>query len=66
MDEVKGKMNELEGRPASDHASEGGPSNSLVSAVTSLDSNPTAHPYGAAVGTPPLGKQAGQKETCGS
>ena len=28
MDEVKGKLNELEGQPASHHASEGGPSNS--------------------------------------
>ena len=36
MDEVKGKLNELEGQPASHHASEGGPSNSLVSAVTSV------------------------------
>ena len=63
MDEVKGKLNELEGQPASNLASEGGPSNSLVSSVTSLDANPTAHSYGAAAGTPPLGKQADQKKS---
>lgn len=63
MDEVKWKLNELEGQPASNQASEGGPSNSLVSAVTSLDANPTAHSYGAAAGTPPLGKQTGQKKS---
>ena len=57
MDEVKGKLNELEGQPASHHASEGGPSNSLVSSVTSVGA------YGAAVGTPPLGKQADQKKS---
>ena len=57
MDEVKGKLNELEGQPASHHASEGGPSNSLVSSVTSVGA------YGAAVGTPPLGKQPDQKKS---
>ena len=58
MDEVKGKLNELEGQPASHHASEGGPSNSLVSAVTSA-----WRPIGAAAGAPPLGKQADQKKS---
>jgi len=63
MDEMKGKLNELEGQPASNHASDSGPSNSLVSAVTSFDASPTAHSSGAAAGTPPLGKQAGQKKS---
>jgi hypothetical protein len=61
MGEVKGKLDELEGQPASNHASEGGPSNSLASAVTSFDAYPTTHAYGAP-GTPPLGKQADQKK----
>jgi DcaP outer membrane protein len=60
MGEVKGKLDELEGQPASNHASEGGPSNSLASAVTSFDAYPTTHSYGT--GTPPLGKQADQKK----
>jgi hypothetical protein len=62
MDEVKGKLNELESRPASNHASEGGPNNSLASAVTSFDADPTTHSYGAASGAPPVGKQADQKK----
>ena len=37
MNEVQGKLNNLESQSASNHASEGGPSDSLVSAVTSLD-----------------------------
>ena len=47
MDEVKGKLNELDGQPPSNHASEGGPNNGLVSAVTSFDAYPTTHAYGA-------------------
>ena len=62
MGEVKGKLDELEGQPASNHASEGGPSNSLASAVTSFDAYPTTHAYGAP-GTPPVGKQADQKKS---
>src|SRR5437879_6689164 len=62
MDEMKGKLNELEGQPASNHASESGPSNSLVSAVTPLNASPTAHSTGAA-GTPLLGKQPDQKKS---
>ncbi len=62
MDEVKGKLNELEGQPAFNHASEGGPNNALVSAVTSFDAYPTTHSYGAAAGATPLGKQADQKK----
>src|ERR1700751_5675887 len=58
MDEVKGKLNELERQPPSNHASEGGPSNSLVTAVVSSDASPTTHSDGAAAGVPPLGKQA--------
>jgi hypothetical protein len=62
MDDVKGKLNELEGQSASNHAGEDGPSNSLVSVVTSHDANATAHFSGAAA-APPLGKQAGQKKS---
>ena len=62
MDEVKGKLDELEGQPAAaTHASEGGPSNTLASAVTSFDAYPTTHASGAP-GAPPLGKQADQKK----
>ena len=60
MDEVKGKLNELEGQPASNQPAEGGPSNSLANSVTSLDAYPMAH--AASGGTPPLGKQADQKK----
>ncbi len=62
MDEVKGKLNKLDGQADSNPASEGGPSNSLVSAVTSFDASPTAHSSGVAAGAAPLGKQADQKK----
>ena len=62
MDEVKGKLNKLDGPPISNHASEDGPSDSLVSAVTSFDASPMVHSSGAAPGIPPLGKQADQKK----
>lgn len=63
MDEVKVKLNELEGQPAAAaHASEGGPSNTLVSAVTSFGDYPTTHASGSLAGAPPVGKQADQKK----
>jgi hypothetical protein len=62
MDEVKGKLNTLEGQPAPNHALGSGPSDSLVSAVMSVDAYPTANSYGAAAGAPSLGKQADQKK----
>jgi DcaP outer membrane protein len=62
MDEVQGKLNNLESQSASNHASEGGPSDSLASAVTSLDAYPTAHSSGVAPGGPSAGKQADQKK----
>ncbi len=63
MDEVKGKLNELEGQPAAAaQASEGGPNNTLVSAVTSFGAYPTTHASGSLAGAPPVGKQADQKK----
>ena len=63
MNEVKGKLNELEGQPApAAQASKGGPSNSLVSSVTSFDGYSTAHASGSLTGAPPVGKQADQKK----
>ena len=63
MDEVKGKLNDLEAQPAAAaEASDGGPNNTLVSAVTSFDTYPTTHASGALAGAPPFGKQADQKK----
>jgi hypothetical protein len=62
MNEMKGKLNELEGQSASNHASEGGPSNSFVSAVTSFDAYSTTHAPEPLAGGPPVGKQADQKK----
>ena len=64
MNEVKGKLNELEGQPAvAAQASEGGPNNTLVSAVTSFGDYPPPYASGSLAGAPPVGKkQADQKK----
>ena len=63
MNEVKGKLNGLEGQSAAaTQASEGGPSNTLVSAVTSIDAYPVTYASGSSAGAPSVGKQADQKK----
>ena len=66
MDEVKGKLNELEGSRLRNQASEGGPSNTLVSAVTSFDAYPTTHASGSRpvrhrLGSRPTRRSQGQR-----
>lgn len=63
MNEVKGQIGVLEDESAAGKGSDGGPSNSLVSAVTSLNAYSTAHSYGSATGTPPFGKRTDQKKS---
>ena len=63
MNEVKGKLNGLEGQSATGtQASEGGPSDTLVSAVNSIDAYPVTYTSGSSSGAPSAGKQADQKK----
>jgi hypothetical protein len=63
MDEVKGKLHELEEQPAAaTQASEGGASFKLVSAVTSIGAHPTTDASGFPAGVPAAGMQADQKK----
>ncbi len=62
MNQVKGQLHELEEQPAAaTQASEGGPSATLVSAVTSFDAHSTTHASGFPAGAPAVG-QADQKK----
>ncbi len=64
MNEVKGKLNELEGQPAPvPQASQGGPNDTLVSAVVPLGDHSASPTSGTLAGAPPLGKSAGEKKS---